>query len=191
MDQQAADTFSHIFNSDPRKSRLGLTATEDFNALKKSVVSIINKPSQYFIDLGILSFCRPTPPLLYPSDANEAMKLRREHATANIQNLQLLDEYICAICESMSVKLKNPVTCSLYISSPNGLSFDFHTDEWEGLSVQIFGEKTFLFMENNIVKSIDIAPGEWLRINPTDEHKAIAKETSLHLSFARHKKYSL
>jgi hypothetical protein len=150
----------------------------------------LSRPFRAIVADKSLAFCRPEPPMLYPTSEYDAHNLWAQRITANVQHLHMRNNFLYDLCQRMSTRLRNQITCSLYLSQGSGDSFSWHTDEWEVLCVQIHGKKVFDFINGNVVHSSPLTPGHWLRIDPHEKHRAHCSALSMHLSFGRHGKYS-
>jgi hypothetical protein len=77
----------------------------------------------------------------------------------------------------------------MYVSKKDAISFSYHTDRWLGLAVQIKGTKVFKLGNEEKNIKYKMLPGNWLRLDPEDFHKAETLDYSVHLNFAIHKKF--
>jgi hypothetical protein len=169
--------------------RRGSLAPILLESLESNTIRELHRPFGPLVAQQSLSFCLPEPPLIYPESESAAQRLWHMGATATLQRLEYRNAYFSELCRDMSSDLGHVVSISLYLSKVDGISFSWHTDEWENVTVQIYGGKTFEIKGSADIKTYRQSVGDWLRIDPHEEHRAFSSSTSVHLSIGRHRKY--
>ena len=165
-----------------KSARTGELCDNDFTRLRQEVLGELNRSFTDHISRRSLAFCFPEPPIVYPQSAGESESLWETGATVTIQQLEAVNGHLLALCRHASSRLDRLVTCSLYLSRPSGISFSWHTDEWDGLIFQIRGVKRFSIKTICEVTDFELIPRTWLRLASTDVHRAQSTDLSVHLS---------
>jgi hypothetical protein len=191
MKEQKSDSIANylsiLLNNSSQISRFGKMPSDFFKVLDLYTKQQVSYSTEKFILQKKLCFCYPNEPLLYPKSSEEVKTLWEMGATLNIQSIETHSHFFKELCCELERVLENTITCSLYISKPNALSFSYHTDEWVGIAVQVIGCKKFFLKSDEKVQEYTLSQGSWFRLDPNDIHKANAETFSVHLNFARHK----
>lgn len=74
--------------------------------------------------------------------------------------------------------------CSAYESSSNDEGLDLHTDQWEGLILQLRGEKSWKVETNSGIESLELRAGDLMTVPEGVPHLVSTPSYSLHLVFA-------
>lgn len=127
-----------------------------------------------------LAFAAPAS-VLYPKDAAMARKLGATHTTI-FQQLQLSGGTCQILSESLS-EFDPSCNVSCYASSSSSLAFDWHTDAWNSLIVQVAGRKKFEFGPDKLVK---LDPGDCLFFRSGVRHRTGSDLASVHISVNLH-----
>lgn len=184
--------LSKLLSSEAEEERFGKVQSVLFEYLHSFTLNMTKISFKEMVDLKALCFCFPKPPLIYPKTQEEAVELWQSGATISIQALEKRSYFFNEVCKKVAENLGYEVTCSMYISKPDGISFSYHVDEWEGLALQVVGEKVFKIKDDNgNIADYILKPSNWLRISPEDVHLAETNEYSVHLNFALHRKFKL
>lgn len=154
--------------------------------LTSAVGGVLNRPSEQHVLSGRLAFADEDV-LRYPERASDVRQLAA-NTTAVLQSLELSGGAPSLIASNLERRFARPASVAAYISSPHSHSFDWHTDKWDSVVVQLIGRKVFFLRSGEDAKiedarNVALFPGDVLAFGPTVVHRAITESPSLHLSF--------
>ena len=139
-----------------------------------------------------LCFLVPSPPLAYPADEDEALRLWRSGAGVALQHLELRNAQIRDLARKLAFREGCAVSASLYVSRLGSSSMSEHVDAWDAWLAQVRGAKNLTFSEGEHPSRIRLAVGDWLWLPSGVAHVADTTEAdSVHISINFHRRRRL
>lgn len=141
---------------------------------------LLEKESFFVIDKKTKEYNTVKKFQTYLETASEIRKFYLDGHTIIVKNLENYNEKIRKACASLG----REVDVHMYLVPDNGNdSFDFHIDDREVYVNMVYGEKEFIFRNDNFNESHYLCEGDALNIPLGTYHKAIPKGKSCLLSF--------
>ena len=165
-------------------SLAGVLGRDEFSALSGAVERVLATPLDDLASGNRAAFAFPSEPLLYATTAEDFLEWQGK-ATMVVQMLENLDVYFRDLEESLGEKTGKRVSVSMYIAKPGSSAFDWHTDKWRSIIVQVFGSKEFHFRELSDT-SVLLTPGSVLLIEKDHPHRTSVVTSSAHVAITIH-----
>jgi Cupin superfamily protein len=168
----------------------GLLTDRQRAGLVHDVRRVMHHPLEQHVESRRLAFAE-SDSLTYPTDEQHLERLIHSR-TAVLQSLELSNSAIGEVAAFVCEQLGRPTSVSAYISSPHSNAFDWHTDEWDSVVLQLEGVKIFHFSsdpdeveeEARRQTSVTLNPDDALLFNMNSMHRTTTSEASVHLSMS-------
>lgn len=165
-------------------SLVSVLEQDELSALSDAVERVLATPLEDLASGNRVAFAFPSEPLLYATTVAAFLEWQGK-ATMVVQMLENLDVYFRELEESIGGKTGKRVSISMYLAKPGSSAFDWHTDQWRSIIVQVFGSKEFYFRELSDSPAL-LTPGRVLIIEKNHPHKTSAVTSSAHVAITIH-----
>lgn len=118
----------------------------------------------------------------YPTSAGEVTAWWEAERTLVVQNLQMAPGVFNIVCAEIALETGMKVACGCYISRSGFKSFEYHTDGWDSVLVQLVGMKRLTFRSR--ASDVVMRPGDVVLMSAGVWHRASADRSSIHLSIS-------
>lgn len=155
----------------------------ELRPLRAALNSVLRADIRELVTSSRLAFASPES-LDYPTDTEDARRMRDEGRTAILQGLQMDPGLLNQVAARLETSLKRRVACSAYISArADASTFSMHVDRWDGFLIQLSGQKLFEVRDaSGATECLPLKPGDMLMIRQGTPHRANARSASVHIS---------
>ena len=167
---------------DVSATQLGLVDGLELSKLREALNGQVTRPVSELIDLHQLSYASPER-LTYPLDVGQAQTHSRGETTV-LQGIERTSLFLAELVATLKVKLGcSNLTVAAYLTAPGAKSFQRHSDGWDNVLIQLYGEKCFTLDHG---MSFTTPAGSIAFIRKGVPHRTSTTRSSVHLSLAFH-----